>query len=109
MTILMHVLLAKTEGTDSFNNKLAKRLIKRGADVNHVDENGNSLLIKLVQLKQTDLVKFILEQKGTLQHITDEEGKDACDYAKGNGLANELPVFMNCGVRQKKEEKMKLE
>lgn len=47
MTILMHVLLAKSE-TEGFNNKLAKRLIKRGADVNHIDENGNSLLIKLV-------------------------------------------------------------
>ena len=47
MTILMHVLLAET-----FNQKLARRLIKRGADVNHVDRNGNTILIKLVQLKQ---------------------------------------------------------
>ena len=46
MTILMHVLLAET-----FNSKLAKRLIKRGADVNHIDNNGNPLLVKLVQLK----------------------------------------------------------
>ena len=43
MTILMHVMLAK-----NFNLKLAKRLIKRGADINHIDKNGNSLLIKLV-------------------------------------------------------------
>ena len=46
MTILMHVLLA-----ENFNAKLAKRLIKRGADVNHIDRNGNSILIKLVQLE----------------------------------------------------------
>ena len=46
MTILMHVLLA-----ESLNQKLARRLIKRGADVNHVDKNGNTILIKLVQLK----------------------------------------------------------
>ena len=46
MTILMHVLLTK-----NFNPKLAKRLVKRGADINHIDNNGNSLLIKLVQLK----------------------------------------------------------
>ena len=32
MTILMHVLLA-----DQFDHKLAKRLIRKGADVNHVD------------------------------------------------------------------------
>ena len=51
MTILMHVLLA-----ESLNQKLARRLIKRGADVNHVDKNGNTILIKLVQLKQQKLV-----------------------------------------------------
>ena len=43
MTILMHVLLA-----EKFNPKLAKRLIKRGGDVNHIDTNGNPLLCKLV-------------------------------------------------------------
>ena len=59
MTILMHVLLTK-----NFNPKLAKRLVKRGADINHIDNNGNSILIKLVQLKQTRLVQFILDYKG---------------------------------------------
>jgi len=52
MTILMHVMLAD----GAFKPKLAKRLIKRGADINHIDRNGNPLLIKLVQLKQTKLV-----------------------------------------------------
>ena len=103
MTILMHVLLAN-EGGEGFNHKLAKRLIKRGADVNHIDANGNSLLIKLVQLKQIKLVKFLLEQRNILQHLVDEEGKDACDYAKDNGVAIELEEFQNCGVRHKKED-----
>lgn len=61
MTILMHVLLAET-----FQPKLAKRLIKRGADINHIDRNGNSVLIKLTQLKQSKLVQFLLDQKTTL-------------------------------------------
>lgn len=39
----MHVMLAA-----DFNPKLARRLVKRGADINHVDANGNSLLLKLV-------------------------------------------------------------
>ena len=56
MTILMHVMLA-----EEFKPKLAKRLIKRGADINYIDCNGNPLLIKLVQLKQTKLVQFLLE------------------------------------------------
>ena len=65
MTILMYVLLTNNDN-EGFNHKLAKRLIKRGADVNHIDANGNSLLIKLVQLKQIDLVNFLLEQRGIL-------------------------------------------
>ena len=97
MTILMHVMLA-----EEFKPKLAKRLIKRGADINHIDRNGNPLLIKLVQLKQTKLVQFLLEQRQTLQHLVDEENKCACDYAKDNGLATELPQFMNCSLRKKK-------
>ena len=68
MTILMHVLLA-----EDFNPKLARRLVKRGADINHIDKNGNSLLIKLVQLKLTKLVQFILDYKGkVLQHLVDD-------------------------------------
>ena len=79
MTILMHVLL-----NDNLNQKLAKRLIKRGADINHLDKNGNSLLIKLVQLKQVRPIEFLLDFKKNpriLMHLCDEEGKDACDYA----------------------------
>ena len=56
MTILMHVLLA-----EEFKPKLAKRLIRRGADPNHIDRNGNPLLVKLVQIKQKKLVKFLLD------------------------------------------------
>ena len=76
MTILMHVLLAK-----EFKPKLVKRLMHRGADPNHIDKNGNPLLVKLVQLKQTKLVQFMLGKRGLLKHLCDEEGKDACMYA----------------------------
>jgi len=54
MTILEHVLKA-----EDFNPKLARRLIKRGADINHIDKNGNSLLIKLVQLNQPNRKKLV--------------------------------------------------
>lgn len=44
-TILSHVLQA-----DPFDRKLASRLINEyGADVNHRDQQGNPLIIKLVQ------------------------------------------------------------
>ena len=52
-------------------------------------------------------VEFLLE-KGVLQHLTDDEGKDACDYAKSSGLAEVLPTFMNCSLKKKEADKAKL-
>lgn len=39
-----------------------------------------------------------------MQHLVDDQGKDACDYAKENGLAVDMPQFMNCSLRQKKAD-----
>ena len=100
MTILLHILLSE-------DFKMAKKLIRRGADINHIDSNGNSLLIKLTQLEKADAVQFLLD-KGALQHLTDDEGKDACDYAKANGLAEKIPIFLNCSIRKKKDDMAKL-
>ena len=36
-------------------------------------------------------------------HILDDEQKDACDYAKDNGLALEMREFLNCSIKKKKE------
>mmetsp|Transcript_31997 Transcript_31997/g.42399 ORF Transcript_31997/g.42399 Transcript_31997/m.42399 type:complete len:140 (+) Transcript_31997:947-1366(+) len=102
MTILMHVLLA-----EEFKPKLAKRLIRRGADPNHIDRNGNPILVKLAQIKQKKLCKFLLDQRASLQHLCDEEGKDACDYAKENGLAEAIPQFMDCSAKKKKHDMAK--
>ena len=52
-------------------------------------------------------VEFLLE-KGALQHLADDEGKDACDYAKASGLAEKLPQFMNCSLKKKKDEQEKI-
>jgi len=78
----MHVLDAQT-----FDRKLARKLIMEwGADVNHIDSYGNSILIKLVKEKKNALVEFML-RRGAKMHIVDSNSKDACDYAKSNGLA----------------------
>ena len=98
-TILMHVLSA-----EPFDRKLANRLVDQWeADVNHIDIYGRSLLIKLVQEKKKHLVEFLLT-KGALMHVLDEEQKDACDYAKDNGLALELREFLNCSIRKKRAD-----
>ena len=87
---------------EPFDRKLAKKLVDEWqADVNHVDLLGRSLLIKLVQEKKRHLVEFLLS-KGALMHVLDESQKDACDYAKDNGLALEMREFLNCSIKKKK-------
>ena len=93
MTILMHIL--KEEDI-----KMAKKLVRRGANVNHIDRNGNSILLKLVQLQKEKAVQFLLS-KGALLHLTDDQGKDACDYAKENFLAERIETFLNCSLKKK--------
>ena len=95
----MHVLQA-----EPFDKKLARKLIESyGADVNHVDCNGQSILVKLVIEKKRNLVEFLL-LRGALMHIVDQDQKDACDYAKDNGLALELRQFLNCSIQKKRDD-----
>ena len=100
MTILVHC-LRKGRKEDI---KMARKLVARGADVNWIDKNGNTPLLTFVQLKKPEQVRFLLEKKAS-QHICDEEGKDACDHAKANGLAGEpgFEQFMCCSIHLKRE------
>lgn len=111
MTILVHCL--RKGGKEDI--KMARKLVARGADVNWIDQNGNTPLLTFVQLRKpassgnkalysTEQVRFLLEKKAN-PHICDEEGKDACDHAKANGLASEpgFEQFMCCSVHAKRE------
>lgn len=68
--------------------------------MNHVDQKGDSLLIKLVKKQEKHLVDFMIS-RDVLIHIPDADGKDACDYAKENGLALDMREFLNCSKRKK--------
>ncbi len=92
-----------------FDRKLANRLVNQyQADVNHVDKHGKNLLIKLVQAKEEDLIDFMTNKKPLLMHVTDADGKDACDYAKENGLALKMREFLNCSKRKKDADNYEL-
>ena len=39
--------------------------------------------------------------RDVLIHIPDADGKDACDYAKENGLALDMREFLNCSKKKK--------
>ena len=58
-------------------------------------------------MRRAELVEFLLERKA-LQHLTDWEGKDACDYAKENGLALVVKRFQDCSIRKKKADNQEL-
>ena len=70
--------------------KMVRKLLSRGANIDFVNRNGNTALHLCVKMKRAEAVKFLLE-KNAQQHITDLEGRDACDMAKENGLAEEIP------------------
>jgi len=93
LTILMHRLLEN-------DFKMARKMLSRGADINYINRNGFTPLHLCVKMKRTDAVRFLLE-KGAIQHIVDMEGRDACDMAQDNGIADEIQEFHNCNPRKK--------
>ena len=42
-------------------------------------------------------------------HVFDGDQKDACDYAKDNGLALIMREFLNCSIKKKKQDMQVLE
>ena len=56
---------------EPFDLDLANQLVDHyNSDINHVDSYGDSILIKLVKMKNKKLVKFLLS-KNALIHILD--------------------------------------
>jgi hypothetical protein len=45
-------------------------------------------------------VDFLISKRALI-HIPDANGRDACDYAKENGLALEMREFLNCSKKKK--------
>lgn len=63
--------------------EFAKKLINRGADINHVSQTSNygaSLLILAIKEMKHYAITFLLDYNAD-PHIMDLSGRDACDYA----------------------------
>ena len=84
---------------------MASRLLVRGSNINYVNRNGYTALHICVQNKLIDATNFLL-LKGANPHIMDFEGKDACDHAKDNGMAQIIQVFNNCNPKIKVKAEM---
>lgn len=93
ITILVHHLFSN-------NLKMASRLMVRGAKIDYVNKKGNTALHLCVQNKLKEAVEFLLF-RGANPHIMDLNGEDACDKAKANGMAREIPEFNDCNITKK--------
>ena len=93
MTILVHQLFSE-------NYKMASKLMVRGAQIDYVNRNGNTALHICIENNRKEAVKFLLS-KGANPHIMDLDGQDACDKAKMNNMAVEIPRFNNCNIKKK--------
>jgi ankyrin repeat protein len=93
ITILMHMLV-------QMNLKMCKRLLHRGASVDHINKHGKTALHLCVEDMMQPQIEYLLF-KGANPHILDFQEKDCCDKAKENGLAITNKVFNNCNIRKK--------
>lgn len=76
---------------------MCSRLLVRGANINHVNKNGNTALHLCVENSILEAVNYLLK-KGANPHIADFANEDACDKAKKNGLSLKVLAFNNCSA-----------
>ncbi|XP_059139289.1 serine/threonine-protein phosphatase 6 regulatory ankyrin repeat subunit A-like [Physella acuta] len=60
--------------------EIVQLLVSSGAEVNLVDKDGSTLLIKAVQSKQMEIVNFLLEKKVNIDQVDDSQST-ALHYA----------------------------
>jgi ankyrin repeat protein len=82
------------------NYRMASRLILRGAQVDYVNNKGNTALHICIKKKLVEQVKYLLF-KNANPHIMNLDQTDSCDMAKENGMAYEILSFNNCNIRKK--------
>ena len=83
---------------------MARKLLKRGAHINYVNRNGNTVLHLCVQRKLPKATNFLLDRDAN-PHIMDLQQKDSCDMAKDNGFCEVVPKLMDVNPHRKVQGK----
>ncbi|XP_059139290.1 serine/threonine-protein phosphatase 6 regulatory ankyrin repeat subunit C-like [Physella acuta] len=97
---LINVLLvgAKMEAVSCSYVEIVELLVSSGADVNLVDEDGSSLLIKAVQSKQMEIVNFLIEKKVNIDQADDSQST-ALHYACRSNNLEIVKLLVNAGAK----------
>ncbi|XP_059139286.1 ankyrin-2-like [Physella acuta] len=97
---LINVLLvgAKMEAVSCCHIEIVKLLVSSGADVNLVDEDGSSLLIKAVLSKQMKIVNFLIEKKVNIDQA-DDSRSTALHYACRSNNLEIVKLIVNAGAK----------
>ena len=61
--------------------KMCSKLLVRGANIDHVNKNGNTAIHLCVENSLIEAVHYLIK-KNANPHIMDFAGEDACDKAK---------------------------
>ena len=79
-----------------------KILVKYGADINQIDDTGQSLLFHAIKLGDMEVVKFVLDNKGLNIHLKDNSGDSALMQAaeSGNKDIVEKLLVAGCDLRE---------
>ena len=85
------------------NFDMCAKLVFRGANVNHFYQmhGGKTAVALMVEHKNDQAVKFLLDKLANPHYVFGLENRDACDLARQNGLDKRFFVLSKCNGEHK--------
>ena len=85
------------------NFDMCAKLVFRGGNVNHFYQmhGGKTAVALMVEHKNDQAVKFLLDKLANPHYVFGLENKDACDLARQNGLDKRFFVLSKCNGEHK--------
>lgn len=91
-----------TKGENALHNLVRKKdqneiityLISKGANINHTDNDGNTVLMEAVKNQDVNVVKLVLDQVNNINHVNNK-GTSALAQAVAFGMPETLSLLIN--------------
>lgn len=97
------VLLIATIRKDEEAPKIAHALIKAGANVNKVAQNGNMAVIEAVRNGRPDVLQVLIDNRAVLAMVRDSENKTLLEIAEIRSNL-EIVKILNAGLEKEKDK-----